>query len=432
MKEAEELAFDIKEGRLRKSLETLYGSDERGLISQQERYSGAVTAFAVLYGDSASQQNTIRLLSVPGRSEIGGNHTDHNNGKVLACSVDLDIIAVVRKNEGGPVRIQSEGFSMDVVDLSDLGSRASERFKSAALIKGVLAKLQELGYKMGGFDAYTTTSVLKGSGLSSSAAFEIMVVTIISHLYNDGNIDPVVMAEIAQFAESVYFGKPCGLMDQLACAIGGLITIDFANPLQPIIEKLDFDFSSTGSMLCVVNTEGDHADLNEDYSAIRNEMKAVAKAMGHENLRECDESEFYKEIAGLRQKAGDRAVLRAIHFFSENERVTKQVEALKNRQFESFRQLIIESGRSSFMYLQNCYPPQNPFDQGISLGLALAEKILSGRGAWRVHGGGFAGTMQAFVAHKDADQFITTMNGVFGETACHCLQIRPAGAVCLL
>lgn len=433
MKQFEQMVNCIQGGGMDKQFKLLYGKTESRLNFQKDRFINAITAFETIFCDSLNEESEIRLLSVPGRSEIGGNHTDHNHGRVMACAVDLDIIAVVCKNNSGIVRIKSEDFSMDVVDISDAMPKESERYHSNGLVRGVLARLASLGYQTGsGFDAYTTSRVLKGSGLSSSAAFEVMVANIINHLYNDGGIDPVVMAQASQYAESKFFGKPCGLMDQLACAIGGFITIDFADTKHPVIEKLDFDFGSTDNILCIVDTAGTHADLNADYASIQSEMKHVASLMGHHYLRECDETEFYNSIKILRANAGDREILRAIHFFGENTRVTKLAQALKAGNFDLFKKLLIESGRSSFMYLQNSYSISEPSEQGISLGLALAERILDGCGAWRVHGGGFAGTIQAFVPCEKINQFIDTMNPVFGETACHCLNVRMAGACCIL
>jgi galactokinase len=287
----------------------------------------------------------------------------------------------------------------------------------------------ELGYDIGhGFDAYTTSSVLKGSGLSSSAAFEVMVANIISSLYNNGSIEPVVMAQAAQFAEREFFGKPCGLMDQTACAVGGFVAIDFANPEKPVVKKLEFDFEKTGYTLCIVDTAGNHSNLNEDYASIQFEMKSVAKFLGKEVLNDCDESMFYKQIPEIREAVGDRAVLRAIHFFGENARVSKQVEALRSGNFERFKELIIESGRSSNMYLQNIFSVTTPKNQELSLALAVAELILAGNGAWRVHGGGFSGTIQAFVPSLKRNEFVAKMNSIFGEDATYTLLVRPVGA----
>lgn len=418
----------LKSNRLDKKLELLYGNNPKTIESQKARYIKAVERFFEMFGD----RDDLHLLSVPGRSEVGGNHTDHNHGRVLACAVDLDIIAVVSKSDSGVARVKSEGFEMDEVDLAGLKPVESEKYHSQALIRGTAARLAELGFAVGGFDAYTTSSVLKGSGLSSSAAFEVMIANIMSALYNGGSIDPVTMAKAAQVAERDYFGKPCGLMDQTACAVGSFITIDFADTAAPVIEKLDFDFAKTGHTLCIVDTRGNHSDLNEDYAAIQREMQEAARSMGKETLRECDEQEFLARLPELREKISGRAVMRALHFFGDNARVLEQTKALKSGDFARFKELVVDSGRSSFMYLQNCFSTEKPNEQNLPLALALSEKILVGRGAWRVHGGGFAGTMQAFVPDDKLEEYVGTMNRVFGVGASYCLSVRPVGAYTLL
>jgi len=418
-----DIVEQIKSGMFDERFRYLYGSED-AVKYNKNRYLKCIDDFYKVFG----QGGELVLLSVPGRSEVGGNHTDHNHGRVLACAIDLDIIAVVRISDREVVKIKSEGFAIDIIELDSLGPVAVEQYKSPALVRGVCARLKELGYKIGGFEAYTSSCVLKGSGLSSSAAFEVMVANIISRLYNESFIDPVVMAQAAQFAECDYFGKPCGLMDQTACAVGGFITIDFADTQKPIIEKLDFDFAKTGHTLCIVDTAGNHSDLNEDYASIQGEMKLVAQLLGNEFLRECDEETFYKKIAELREKAGDRAVLRAIHFFGDNSRVVQQTQALRSDNFELFKKLIIESGRSSFMYLQNIYSIKNAREQGVSLALAISERLLGSAGAWRVHGGGFAGTIQAFVPSEKLKEYVKEMNEIFGEKACYLLMVRQAGA----
>jgi galactokinase len=422
-----EIISALQNGAFDDKLRRIYGSDAGTLDFQRERYINCVRGFGEKYGGG----DGIRLLSVPGRSEVGGNHTDHNHGRVLACAVDLDIIAAVRAADSGLMRVQSEGFDEDVIELDKLVPQDKERNHSPAFVRGVAARLRELGYHIGGFEAYTTSRVLKGSGLSSSAAFEVMVANILSELYNGGKIDHVLMAQVGQYAEREFFGKPCGLMDQTACAVGSFITIDFADNDRPVIEKLDFDFEKTGYTLCIVDTAGNHSDLTDDYAAIQSEMKHVARLMGHSVLRECSEDEFYARLPELRKAAGDRAVLRAIHFFGDNARVLEQTKALKSGDFARFRQLVVESGRSSFMYLQNCYSIKSPAEQGIPLALALAEKTLGNDGAWRVHGGGFAGTIQAFVPSQRLDAFVGTMNAAFGPNATYKLKVRPEGAFAL-
>jgi galactokinase len=421
----------IDNGELDGQFELLYGKNEAELKNQKERYKEAITEFVLQFGETIKNESQITLFCVPGRSEVGGNHTDHNHGNVLACAVDLDIIAVACISDSHTIQIKSEGFDTVIVDIRKLAPKESECYSSGALVRGICARLRELGYDIGsGFNAYIASKVPKGAGLSSSAAFEVMVAYIISHLYNSGKIDPVTMAQVSQYAESVYFGKPCGLMDQTACSVGGFITIDFAHPEKPVIEKLNFSFASTGCALCIVDTAGNHANLNEDYASIQEEMRHIARLMGNMFLNECDEADFYRNIRFLRAGAGDRAVLRAIHFFGDDARVVKEAQALKTGDFEGFKKLIIESGRSSFMYLQNCYSVREPSVQGISLALALAEWVLDGCGAWRVHGGGFAGTIQAFVPYEKLSLFVSTMNGVFGDNACYCLHVRSTGAFC--
>ncbi len=399
----------------------LYGPQES---EKRERCRRAAGQFEGLFGNLPGS----RLLSVPGRSEVCGNHTDHNHGRVLACAVDLDIVAVAAPSGDDTVVIQSEGFEPDTVQLQELGRRADEKGRASALIRGVCARLKELGYRVEGFRAYTTSNVLKGSGLSSSAAFEVMTAHIINALFNGGGIAPVEMAKVGQYAESVYFGKPCGLMDQTACAVGGFVAIDFRDPAAPVLDRVDFDFAGAGHALCIVDTRGDHADLSDDYAAIRDEMTAVAEELGHGHLRACSREEFAARIPELRVKLGDRAVLRAIHFFGDDARVPLEAAALRAGDFETFLRLVNESGRSSYMYLQNIYSLKTPRRQGLALALALAEQQLQGRGAFRVHGGGFAGTIQAFVPQELYPSFSREMNRVFGADACHRLSVRPAGA----
>lgn len=410
-------------GTLDELLTALYGADK--VMAQKTRFARAKEAFTTLYGD----QEGLRVFSAPGRTEIGGNHTDHNHGRVLAGSVDLDVIAVAAFNDSGVVRIKSEGYPMDTVELSDLKPREEERNKAASLIRGILARFRELGYKIGGFDAYTTSNVLKGSGLSSSAAFEVLIGTMLSGGYNDGAVDPVEIAKIAQFAENEYFGKPCGLMDQMASSVGNIITIDFADPASPVIERVDFDLDSSGYALCIVDTGGNHADLTGEYAAIPAEMKAVARDMGGDYLRQTSLEAVFGRISELRRAHGDRAVLRAIHFLKDNERVAGQVAALRRGDFDAFKELVIASGRSSFCYLQNVFACCNVQEQGLSLALCMAEELLAGKGAWRVHGGGFGGTTQNFVPDGMLQTFRSAMEGAFGEGSCHVLRIRPFGGI---
>ena len=392
---------------------------------QKERYAALVNKFEEYFG----ADREVGIYSAPGRTEVGGNHTDHNHGCVLAASVNLDAVAVVSKNSDNIVRVKSEGYKIDAVDLGDLGVMPAERGRSEALIRGVCASFKNRGYAIGGFDAATVSDVLSGSGLSSSAAFEVLIGTILNHLYNDGKISAVEIAQIAQFAENEYFGKPCGLMDQMACSVGGFVKIDFNDPSAPIIEKLDFDFASSNHALCIVDTGGDHSDLTDEYAAVRGEMEAVAAKFGKKVLRDVDRAEFEKNISVIRDVAGDRAVLRAMHFYNENNRVAKQAEALGNGDFEAFKALIIESGFSSYMYNQNVYTCKAPSNQPVSVALAICQDVLQGKGAWRVHGGGFAGTIQAFVPMECLGEFKSRICAVFGEKSCYVLNIRPEGGI---
>lgn len=393
--------------------------------AQKARYIRIAESFEELYG----ADRDVSVFSAPGRTEVCGNHTDHNHGVVLAASVNLDAVAVAGKNDENIVRVKSEGYKMDVVDLSDLGVMPAERGKSASLVRGVCAGFKNRGYEIGGFDAATASDVLSGSGLSSSAAFEVLLGTMLNHLYNGGKISPVEIAQIAQFAENEYFGKPCGLMDQMACSVGGFVMIDFKDPAVPVINKLNFDFGSCGHALCIVDTGGNHADLTDEYAAVRCEMENVASKFGKAVLRDVDRAEFEKNISVVRDSAGDRAVLRAMHFYNENDRVAKQAQALNAGDFEAFKFLVIESGASSYMYNQNVYTCAAPSCQPVSIALAMCQDILKGKGAWRVHGGGFAGTIQAFVPMDLLDAFKEKICAVFGEKSCYVLNIRPEGGI---
>lgn len=390
---------------------------------QLKRYLDLANKFEADFGSF----DGIRFFSAPGRSEICGNHTDHNNGKVLAAAIDLDAVACVKMRNDTLINAHSEGYSPVTVDFSNTDIIDEEAGKSSALIRGICARFLQLGYKVGGFDAVITSRVLSGSGLSSSAAYEVLICTILNCLYNGGEISPVVIAQISQYAENVYFKKPCGLLDQTACAVGGFVEIDFKDTSAPVIEKSVLDLKNFGHLLCIVDTGGDHADLTDDYAAIRSEMNAVAGFFNKSVLREVDEADVVKNIAAIREKTGDRAILRALHFYGENKRVEKMSAAIKNGDFEEFKRIILESGRSSYMYNQNCYTPKKPCDQPVSLALCLAEKFLSGEGAFRVHGGGFAGTVQIFVPEEKAEEFVAAMSAVFGENSCYILNIRSIG-----
>ena len=363
-----ELLSYVKEGKLNEKLCAIYG--EENVQSQKERYEEAIAEFKEIYGE-----REVSLFSVPGRSEISGNHTDHNHGKVLAGSINLDIIAVSAKTEDGVIRIKSKGFPEDVIDTNSYTSPSeNDFFKSGALIAGMARAFTDAGYQKGGYIAYTTSNVFKGSGLSSSAAFEVMVGNILNYFYNDGKVENTEIAKMAQFSENVFFGKPCGLMDQMACAVGGFVYIDFEDTKNPVIEKIPFDLSAQGYALCIVNTGGNHADLNDDYASVPAEMKSVAKYFGKEYLRQITKEDVLSNIQALREKVGDRAILRSIHFFGENERVTKQADALNKADIATFFDFVKRSGRSSFMYLQNVFTTKNVHEQGLSL--ALARSLL--------------------------------------------------------
>ena len=425
---AEQLIRAVENGAMNDAIVSLSGKE--ALEYQKSRYLTVIREFAALYGGDRE----ITLYSVSGRSELSGNHTDHNHGCVIAASIDLDVIAAVSPRDDGVIRVKSEGFPEDVVDIAQWTAPDASRFgSSASLIAGMAEGFRRKGYAVGGFDAYTTSNVLKGSGLSSSAAFEDMIGNILNHLYNGGKVSNVEIAKLAQFSENVFFGKPCGLMDQVACAVGGIVAIDFCDTSSPVIEKIDFDLSAEGYRLCIVNTGGNHADLTDDYAAVPREMKAVASYFGKTVLRECDEEEVIRAIPALRRTCGDRAVLRALHFFGENKRVSDQKEALKAGDLDRYFDFVKASGRSSFCYLQNVYTTKNVSEQGLSLALCLAENYLADKkAAFRVHGGGFAGTIQAYVPTADVEGFRALMDAAFGDGACVVLRIRPRGAVRML
>lgn len=417
-----ELIEQIKSGAADAKLKRIYVTDS-AVEAQKPRYIRTVKKFIELFGNDRD----VIVLSAPGRTEICGNHTDHNNGRVLAASINLDAIAVAAKNNSMIINEKSEGHPQNTVDLSALEPDAAAYGKSSSMIKGIAARLKELGYNIGGFDACTTSDVMGGSGLSSSAAFEVLIGTVLSHLYNDGGIDSVTIAKAAQYSENVYFGKPSGLLDQMASSVGSFVTIDFKSTQNPVIKKVGYDFEASGHALCIVDTHGSHSDLTDDYAAVRGEMVQVAEAMGKSVLREVDYNDFLAAVPELTQKVSDRAIIRAFHFFGENERVVKAVEALESNDFDGFKNIITQSGYSSFLYNQNVYTPKNPTEQKLSLALCLSQQLLEGRGAWRVHGGGFAGTIQAFVPLAMLEEYRRVMDSVFGDGSCYVLIIRPVG-----
>ena len=426
MLKTSQLIGRIQEGAYDDTFRGMYNADESGVAHQRERYVAAIRRFEELYG----ADREVTLYSAPGRTEIGGNHTDHNNGIVMAAAVNLDIIAVVSQNGSKTVRVKSHGFrDADVVDLTESAVNEREFGRSSALIRGVAARMVQLGGKAEGFDAYTTSDVLRGSGLSSSAAFEVVIGAIFNGEFNAFRFTPVEIAQISQYAENVYFGKPSGLMDQTASSVGSAITIDFADPASPIVEEVAFDLSQYGLSLCITDTKGSHADLTDDYAAIRSEMEQVAGLFGKKVLREVDEDRFFSEIARVREAAGDRAVLRAIHFFAECHRAVALRDAVKAGDIERFKKLIIDGGHSSFEYNQNAYSIKHPKEQGVAVGVALSQHVLEGAGAWRLQGGGFAGTIQAFVPADRLERYIATMESAFGKGSCYVLSVRNYGAI---
>jgi len=423
MKYVNELIQELKNEQWEERLKEIY-VDEQMIPYQKERYIDALHSY-----ESTFSNEEVEIYSAPGRSEIGGNHTDHQHGEVLAASVNLDAIAVVSKHIEPKVQLFSKGYGMLEVDLHDLEAKKEEEGTSVGLIRGMAYGLKKNGHSIGGFKAYVTSDIVNGAGLSSSAAFEVLIGTILSGLYNNMSISPVEIAKMAQFAENVYMGKPSGLMDQMACSVGGLIHIDFKDITMPVVQKVNVDFSSFGYSLCITDTKGSHADLTPEYAAVPSEMKQIAHFFGKEFLREVNPVDFYQKIAELREKAGDRSVLRALHFFEENERVEGQVKALQEGNFPEFLDLIERSGQSSYQYLQNVYTNQDVNNQAVSIGLAISETILGDKGVCRVHGGGFAGTIQAFVANDFVENYRNTLDGVFGEGSCHVLKVRPWGGI---
>ena len=405
----------------------IYCTDEAASL-QAERYAAALNSFNEAFGGIEVQA----IFSAPGRTEVGGNHTDHQHGEVLAASINKDAIAFTAPTNDDKVRILAEGFGMTNIDLSDLELREDEKGSTPALIRGVLRGLKDNGYKLGGFNAYITSDVLIGAGLSSSAAFETLIGTIVSGLFNGGAIDPVTIAKIGQFAENVYFGKPCGLMDQMACSVGNLVHIDFEDPANPKVDKVGFDFSKTDYVLCITDTKGSHADLTDEYAAVPAEMKKIASLLGYDVLRPVSLYDIINNIAMLREKAGDRAVLRAIHFVNETRRAGSEADALNNNDLGGFIKLVKQSGDSSFKYLQNVYSNKDVTAQNVSLALAISESVLGPDEASRVHGGGFAGTIQAFVKKDNARMYQENMDKVFGEGSCEILSIRKYGGIRVL
>ncbi len=398
------------------------------LQEQQDFYMTRIAQVQKGFADTF-QKEAVHIFSAPGRTEIGGNHTDHQHGCVLAAAVDLDILGAAAKNESRWIRIFSEGYGMEEISLDDLAVKENEKNTTAALIRGVASKISQMGYTIGGFDMYTISNVLKGSGISSSAAYEVLVGTAINHLYCEKQLTAVQVAQIGQYAENVYFGKMSGLMDQTASSVGCVVAIDFLDNQNPVVRKLDFDFAKAGYALCIIDSGADHADLSDEYSAIPMEMRQVAAHFGKEVLREVTLEEFLPQMAEVRKKTGDRAVLRAYHFLQDNQRAIAEAQALEKGDFTGFLQLVKESGYSSFMYLQNVYVSGSVAHQEVAYTLAVCEAALAGKGAYRVHGGGFAGTVQAFVPVDMLTDFVKTVECAVGKGSCHVLSIRAAGGI---
>ena len=403
-----------------KAITPLYDNIDKA----KERYSWAAEQFEKHYG-----QQEYSVFSAPGRTEIIGNHTDHQRGIAMAGSVNLDVIGIASKNDTGIVKVISSGYDkVDIVDVNHLEISEKETGRSVSLVKGIVKAFVDRGYKVGGLDVYVTSNVLKGSGLSSSAAFEVLIATVVNHMYCDGGEDAISIAKSGQYAENVYFGKPCGLLDQMASSVGGFVYMDFNDKNNPHVEKIELDYKKEGYTLCIVDTGGNHSDLTDDYAGISGDLKKISACFGKEVLREVPEEEFLNKVSELRNKVNDRAVLRAFHVFNENKRVLNAKECLKNGKFGEFLSVLKESGNSSFKYLQNVFSTKNPTEQGLVLALLITENILGQKGAYRVHGGGFAGTIQAFVPDDIVDLYVSEMEKIFGEGKCYKLFIRPVGA----
>ena len=420
--EGRTLKMRLRQGGLDETLQSLYGAAR--LEAARSRCAGVLEGFARTFGKEAEA-----LFSAPGRTELGGNHTDHQHGRVLAAGVDLDILAAAAVNDSGVIRVQSEGYPLIAVDLDRLTPVPGEENTSAALIRGVAARMKELGCPVSGVEAYMVSDVPGGSGLSSSAAFEVLTGTMLNGLFWGGRASAVEIAQIGQYAENVFFGKPCGLMDQTASSVGGVVAIDFADPSRPVVEQISLDLAAGGYALCIIDSGADHADLTDEYAAVTRELKAVCRHFGKEVLREVPEEDFLAQLPQVRRAAGDRGVLRAFHVYGENRRAAAEAQALREGDFDGFLRLVRESGRSSAMYLQNIVPTGAVEHQEMMTALALAERLLEGRGAVRVHGGGFAGTAQAFVPLELLERFKAGIEAALGAGSCHVVTIRPVGGV---
>ncbi len=425
MTELSALLQALEEGKLDQTLCTLRCHGQEEVPAARARVAHVVQGFQTAFGRGEDTQGAI--LTAPGRTEICGNHTDHQHGRVLAAAVNLDFLACAAPNGTNTIRFQSEGWPMVEVALDGDGPRDSEKESTPALVRGMADRIAALGYPVSGFDAYAVSDVLPGSGLSSSAACEVLLGVVLNHLFCQDALDAVTIAQIGQYAENVYFGKPSGLMDQTASSVGGAVAIDFADPAKPVVEPMQVDLNAAGYALCIIDSGADHADLTAEYAAIPQDMKGIAGWFGKSVLRELTQAEVLDNLPALRKQFGDRAVLRALHFFADDQRVAEETAALKRGDFDAFLTLVKESGRSSWMYLQNIVPAGAVQEQAMAVALAVAEQALAGRGAYRVHGGGFAGTIQAFVPLDMLSQFRSQVEQVLGEGSCHVLSIRPVG-----
>ena len=418
----QEIETYVKAGKLDEKLIELYGQED--LAHQKERYLSILQEAEKAFGNEEA-----KLFSAPGRTEVGGNHTDHQLGAVLAASLNLDCVAVVIPTEDNVVTYKAKDFSVKPVDLLDVAVHAEEKNSTEALIRGVAAGMKARGYAYGGFKAYAESNVIPGGGMSSSAAFEVLLGTIQNELWNQGKASAEDIAKIGQYAENVYFMKPSGLLDQMACSVGSFAAIDFADPEKPVVEKVDFDPAEYGYDLIMTDVKASHADLSDEYGLVPAEMKAAAKVMGHEVLCHVTMEELFAHVKEIRQQCGDRAFLRAYHFINETKRAKEEAEALRKKDINTFLKLVRESGRSSWMYLQNISVPSDPAHQAVALALAMSEEVIGEDGAYRVHGGGFAGTIQAFVRKENSEKYIETMESAFGKGCCYTLHIRPCGGI---
>ena len=418
---------ELSDGVHAARLASLYCCSPTETASEAARYTAVLDGLEKTFGSHAE----AGLYSAPGRTEIGGNHTDHQHGRVLAGSVNIDMIAAAAPNDKNQLRVQSEGYDLCVIDLNDLEARKEEENTTAALLRGECAAFTQRGAKLAGLDVYISSNVPKGSGVSSSAAFEVLIGVILNDCFMTEKVSPIAIAQIGQWAENVYFGKPCGLMDQMASSVGNIITIDFASPAKPVVEPVAVDFSKAGLALCILDSGADHADLTDEYAAIPAECRAVAAVCGGEVLRDVPFETFLAKLPECRRQCGDRAVLRAFHVYADNDRVAKQVAALHDGDFDTFPCLVNESGRSSWEYLQNVIPAGYKEHQEVGVTIAAAKHLLGDKGAVRVHGGGFAGTVQAFVPVEMLDEFKAGMEAILGEGRCHVLSIRPEGGAVL-